>query len=68
MKQKPFFVIFKGLSMNQIAQIFLEGESSTLRFSVLCDKNSAVFQLSIFDFKKLTIIGDTLNNSRDFIT
>ena len=54
--------------MNQIAQIFLEGESSTLRFSFLCDKNSAVFQLSIFDFKKLTIIGDTLNNSRDFIT
>ena len=38
-----------------------------LKFQDLCDKNNFVFQLSIFDFKKLTITGDTLNNSRDFI-
>ena len=30
MKQKTFFIIFKGLSMKQIIQIFLEGESPTL--------------------------------------
>ena len=38
-----------------------------LTFPDLCDKNSAVFQLSIFHFRKLTIAGDLLNNSRDFI-
>ena len=27
MKQKAFFIIFKGLSLKQIKQIFLEGES-----------------------------------------
>ena len=31
MKQKAFFIIFKGLSIKQITQIFLEGESPTLR-------------------------------------
>ena len=30
MKQKAFFIIFKGLSMKQIAQFVLEGESPTL--------------------------------------
>ena len=30
MKKKTFFVIFKGLSLKQIKQIFLEGESPTL--------------------------------------
>ena len=30
MKQKAFFTIFKGLSMKQITQFFLEGESPTL--------------------------------------
>ena len=30
MKLKAFFFIFKGLSMKQITQIFLEGESPTL--------------------------------------
>ena len=30
-KQKTFSIIFKGLSMKQITDIFLEGESSTLR-------------------------------------
>ena len=30
MKQKAFFIIFKGLSMKQITQIFLEGKSRTL--------------------------------------
>ena len=33
-----------------------------LKFSDLCNKNSAVFQL-----RKLNIIGDTLNNSKYFI-
>ena len=31
MKKKAFFIIFKGLSMKQITQIFLEGESPTLK-------------------------------------
>ena len=30
-KSKAFFMIFKGLSMKQITQFFLEGESLTLR-------------------------------------
>ena len=30
MKQKAFFIIFKGLLLKQIKQIFLEGESPTL--------------------------------------
>ena len=30
MKWKAFFIIFKGLSIKQITQIFLEGESLTL--------------------------------------
>ena len=38
-----------------------------LRFPDLCDKNRVVFQLHIFDLRKLTIIDDNLNNSRDFI-
>ena len=37
------------------------------KYPDLYDENSVVFQLSIFDFRKLTIIGDTLNNSRYFI-
>ena len=28
--EKAFFIIFKGLSMKQITQLFLEGESPTL--------------------------------------
>ena len=31
MKQKAFFIIFKGLSIKQITQIFLKGESPTLK-------------------------------------
>ena len=30
MKQKAFFINFKGFSMKQITQIFVEGESPTL--------------------------------------
>ena len=30
MKKKAFFIIFKGLSIKQITQFFLEGESPTL--------------------------------------
>ena len=30
MKKKTFFIIFKGLSLNQIKTIFLEGERLTL--------------------------------------
>ena len=29
-KKKTFFIIFKGLSLKQIKQIFLEGKSPTL--------------------------------------
>ena len=31
MKQKAFFIIFKELSMKQITQFFLEGESPILK-------------------------------------
>ena len=31
MKQKTFFIIFRGLLLKQIKQIILEGESSTLK-------------------------------------
>ena len=31
MKQKEFFIIFIGLSIKQIAQIFLEGERPALK-------------------------------------
>ena len=30
MKQKAFFIIFKGLSMKQVTQILVEGESPNL--------------------------------------
>ena len=33
MKKNIFFIIFNGLSMKQITQIFLEGESLTLKCS-----------------------------------
>ena len=35
MKLKSFFIISKGLSLKQIKQIFLEGESPTLKFEIL---------------------------------
>ena len=38
-----------------------------LKFLDLFDKNIVVFQLRIFYFRSLTIIRETLNNSRDFI-
>ena len=31
MEQKVFFIIFKGLSVKQTTQIFLDGESPTLK-------------------------------------
>ena len=34
MKQKAFVIIFKGLTMKQIKQIFLEGESPTLILTI----------------------------------
>ena len=33
MKQKAFFIISKGLSIKQITQIFVEGESTTSIFT-----------------------------------
>ena len=38
-----------------------------LRFPDLCDKNRVAFQLRIVGLRKLTIIGDTFNNSKYFI-
>ena len=35
MKQKVFFIIFNGLSMKQVTQMFLESESPTLIFSLM---------------------------------
>ena len=37
MKQKAFFIIFKGFLLNQITfNIFLEGESPTLTIILIC--------------------------------
>ena len=44
MKVKAFFTILNGLSLEQIKQIFLEGESPTLR-----QKVSHVFRASFAD-------------------
>ena len=47
--KKEFFIIFKGLSMKQITQKFLEGESPTLTtFSNI--KFSKYLPLGIFSF------------------
>ena len=35
MKQESFFIIFKGLSLKQTKQIFLEGKSPTLNTSFM---------------------------------
>ena len=35
MEQKVFFIIFKGLTLKQLKQIFLQGENPTL----LCEYN-----------------------------
>ena len=33
MKEKAFFIIFKGLSLKQITQIFLEGDGPDLNLN-----------------------------------
>ena len=38
-----------------------------LRSPDLRNKNRVAFQLCIFELRKLTITGDTFNNSKDFI-
>ena len=46
MKSKAFFIIFKGLSMKQITEIFLEGESLTLHNIMQCPyQKTAAFSL-----------------------
>ena len=43
MKQKGFFIIFKGLSLKQMKQIILDGESLTLKSS----QNLMSFELQL---------------------
>ena len=50
MKQKAFFIIFKGLLMEQITQIFSEGESPTLIFLTFL----------IFEMWKYGILGNRI--------
>ena len=51
MKQKAFFITFKGLSMKQITQIFLEDESPPLM--LLATKLSGlVFGSETLDIRK----------------
>ena len=45
---KAFFIIFKGLSMKQITQILLEGESPTLRMFALLVKQILKQFFSLF--------------------
>ena len=51
MKQKEFFIIFKGLSVEQIKQMFWEGESPTFK------------QRITFKSKKVILILMVSNNS-----
>ena len=34
MKQKEFFIVFKGISIEQLKQVFLEGKSPTLKIAI----------------------------------
>ena len=49
MKLTAFFIIFKGPSLKQIKQIFLEGESPTLIFFTKACICSEIRQLIIFN-------------------
>ena len=44
LKQKAFFIIFKGLSLKQIKQVFLEGKSAILIYFIILN---ASFQAQI---------------------
>ena len=57
MKSKGFFLIFKGLAMKQIMQIFSEDESPTLRSSrsiSIEQMLSSLWEKPLFDFIKRT--------------
>ena len=58
MKQKAFFKIFKGLSMKQITQFFLEEESPTLSI-FFCR-----YSLNLFKMKLLTSIAFNISVSQ----
>ena len=52
MKQKTFFIIFKGLSLKYIKGIFLEDESPTLRWKLF--SGYSIFYLKITLIKQIT--------------
>ena len=49
MKQKALFIIFKGLSIKQITQLFLEGESLTLKNVLLCQRLLRIGKLTTLE-------------------
>ena len=48
MKQKAFFIIFKGLSIKQITQMFFEGESPRLKELRLTERKISTVTLIFF--------------------
>ena len=55
MKQKSFFIIFKGLLIEQIAQFFLEGERPTLKrlYSETRRDDTKLNQVTCFNFAEM---------------
>ena len=55
MKQKTFLIIFKGLSVEQIVQFFLEGEGTTLKplYSDRRRGNRKINQVTCFNFAEM---------------
>ena len=51
MKRLNFFIIFKELSMKQITQIFLEGESLTLKYIYIFFNSAHSFTNQLFSTK-----------------
>ena len=58
MKQKAFFMIFKGLSLKQIKQTFLEDESPTLKVQSykLCNNKYMITSAPITNTEIFTFI------------
>ena len=59
MKQKAFFINFKGFSMKQITQIFVEGESPTLTNLQLKATSLSIYDLLLSQYLKRLSMKET---------
>ena len=67
MKEKAFFIIFKGFSIKQITKIFLEGESPTLKLLWKYVFHNRTFINSSIKWKENYIaIGTFLSNDNTY--